>query len=79
MIVVTNIIVHCNNTNTKQAALATMALALTVANLGIIPFESPICTFLRNHHDYATLITVQIYTKLSIYLYLFFFILLQMP
>ena len=31
-----------------QAPLATMALALTVANLGIIPFESPIC---KHQHD----------------------------
>jgi hypothetical protein len=29
-----------------SAPLATMALALTIANLGIIPFSSPICTFL---------------------------------
>jgi len=33
-----------------SAPLATMALALTVANLGVVPFTSPVCKS-RVHHE----------------------------
>ena len=33
----------------KQAPLATMALALIIANLGLIPFSSPICKSITEH------------------------------
>jgi hypothetical protein len=37
-----------------SAPLATMALALTVANLGVIPFASPVCEF-KNVTFYVTI------------------------
>ena len=34
-----------------SAPLATMALALTVANIGIMPFSSPVCEYIRERRD----------------------------